>query len=153
HLLRLLYDARQRKGCLATLELADGSTQRIDEAINLALEAREAMERLFSSLIVWQTTAGPRNGRIRSPGIVGNDLTPAMARLRDALRILKEKARKEADQFELNSYAMRAEEIALTADALIEQHLAGCVYFLEGAEHYASPDSASGDVESAIEAT
>jgi len=153
HLLRLLYDARQRKGFLATLELADGSTQRIDEAINLALEAREAMGRLFSSLIVWQTTAGPRNGRIKSPGIVGNDLTPAMARLRDALRILKEKARKEADQFELNSYAMRAEEIALTAEALIQQQLAGCVYFLEGAEQYASPDSASGDVESAIEAT
>ncbi len=143
HLLKLLYDSRQRKGFLATLRLTDGNEHRIDDAVNLALEARDAMERLFSSLIVWQSTAGPKNGRINAPAIVGNDLTPVMKELAKQLMLMKEKTDKEADQYELNSYAMRAEEIAGTAEALLQQQLEGCVYFLEGAEQYASPSSSA----------
>lgn len=139
HVLRLLYDPRQHKGFLATLRLKDGATHRVDEAVSLALEARDAMERLFSSLIVWQTTAGPKNGRINAPSIIANDVTPAMKNLSQHLRLLKETTDNEADKFELNSYAARTEEIALTAEALLQQELEGCVYFLEGAEQYANP--------------
>jgi ATP-dependent DNA helicase DinG len=134
HLLRLLYDPRQRKGFLATMQLKDDSTARIDEAVQKTLDARDAMERFFSSLIAWQTTTGPRNGRINAGGIVHNDLTPTMRELATILRLVKDKAKKEADQYELNSYAMRAEGIADAAEALIEQKIEGCVYFLEGAE-------------------
>jgi ATP-dependent DNA helicase DinG len=136
HLLRLLYDPRQRKGFLATMQLKDDSTSRIDEAVQKTLDARDAMERFFSSLIAWQTTAGPRNGRINAGGIVHNDLTPTMRELAAILRLVKDKAKKEPDQYELNSYAMRAEGIADAAEALIEQRLEGCVYFLEGAEEF-----------------
>jgi ATP-dependent DNA helicase DinG len=137
HMLRLLYDPRRHKGFLATLRLKDGATQRVDETVNKALEARDAMERFFSSLMLWQRSSGPRNGRINARGIVANDLSPAMKELSGLLKMLKEKAEKEADEYELNSYASRAWEIAESAEALLEQKVEGCVYFLEGAEQYA----------------
>ncbi len=151
HLLRLLYDPRQRKGFLATMQLKDDSTARIDEAVQKALDARDAMERFFSSLISWQSTSGPRNGRINAKGVVRNDVTPTMKKLAAILRILKDKAKKEADQYELNSYATRAEDIATTAEALSEQKAEGCVYFLEGAEQYAMNAGDRGGGEAAFD--
>jgi len=137
HLLRVLYDPRRSKGFLATLKLKDGAFERIEQAINKTIEAREATDRFFSALISWQKLSGPANGRIQTRGIVANDLSPAMSDLCKLLRVLKEKAG-DADAFELNSYAERAESIAHHAEALLDQTLDGCVYFLEGGAAYAS---------------
>jgi ATP-dependent DNA helicase DinG len=136
HLLNLLYQPRTRKGFLGTLSLADGSTRLIDQTIEQSLRCRDEMERLFDSLVAWQAAQGPRNqnGRIRGPGIVENRVSPAMKELGATLRLLKEQAAREPDAYELNSYAQRAEDIALHAEAIIGQQIEGCVYWLEGAE-------------------
>jgi len=76
------------------------------------------------------------NGRIRTPGVVENPLTPAMRELALRLKSIREGIKNEPDRFELNAYAARAAEIAAEADALIEQSVAGCAYWVEvrGAE-------------------
>jgi ATP-dependent DNA helicase DinG len=132
HLLRLLYDPRRHRGFLATLRLKDGSTTRIDEAIEQTLRCRDAQEHQFAELVHWQETAGPDNGRIPGPDVVPNHLSAPMKRLGDLLRILRELVSTSADEFELNSYANRATDVARHAQALLGQEIGGCVYFLEG---------------------
>src|SRR2546427_552435 len=82
----------------------------------------------FANLLRWQQTQGPPNGRIRTANVIDNALSPPMRELCNHLRLLRAKAAKEPDEFELNSYAQRADEIAAHAEALLEQKIEGCVY-------------------------
>lgn len=143
HLLNLLYSQRTRKGFLATLKLADGSTQLIDQTISACLTCRDEMERFFGSLLEWQQTAGAQNGRIRKPDIVRNILTDPMKELGAMLRVLKERTANEQDEYELNGYSQRAYEIATCAESLVSQTMEGCVYWLEGGEEYSSSPTTS----------
>jgi len=143
-LLNTLFAPRTRRGFLATLRTKEGTHELIDQTVQIIERCRMEMENLFTDLIQWQTTKGPPNGRIKQPDIVRNTLSPVMKSLADQLRLLKEKAATEADQFELNSYAERADEIGMAAKMLIEQTLPGCVYWLEGAEEYANPGASRG---------
>jgi len=148
HLLNMLYQPRTRRGFLAALRLKDGSSELIDQTIGKTLDCRDQMERLFTALIAWQKNSGPSNGRIKSPGlspdIIKNSLTPSMKQLGANLKLLKERVASEPDQYELNSYAQRADEIALHAEHLLEQKIEGCVYWLEGADPYSLKSAGGG---------
>jgi ATP-dependent DNA helicase DinG len=134
HLVRLLHHPRRHGGFLEALRLGDGDDALRDEAIRAVLDADASSAALFDDLARWQREEGPPNGRIRGPEAVANPLTPAMRRLADLLRLLKARTSSEPDQYELTSYATRAAEIAQCAEALIEQQIEGCVYFLEGGD-------------------
>ena len=141
HLLRQLYDPRSHKGFLAALRLKDGSMARVDKAVESSMDARIASNQLFDDIRRWWVRQSPSgvsrsktNGRLRDAGLFDNELTPTMLKLADRLRILKEYVAREADAYELNSYAMRAEQIGQDARTLIEQRIAGCVYFVDHTE-------------------
>ncbi|MCZ6836020.1 MAG: DEAD/DEAH box helicase [Planctomycetota bacterium] len=144
HLLRLLFHPRRSKGFLTSLKLKDESTTLIDKAIHLSLECRDAASALFDNLVKWQQQHGPGNGRISKPDIVGNPLSEPMGELAKLLRFLRDKADREADEFELNSYAQRASDIATELRLFLGQQIEGCVYFLEGADSRPRPGSAHG---------
>ncbi len=144
HLLNLLYQSRTRRGFLTTLKLKDGSTQLIDQTIEHTLHCRDEMERFFSNLLAWQSQSGVNNGRIRQPDIIENTLVPAMKDLSANLRILKENAASEQDEYELNSYSQRTFEIVAAAESLVSQTMDGCVYWLEGGENERNPRPTSG---------
>jgi ATP-dependent DNA helicase DinG len=131
HLLRLLYNPRKRKGFLATLRLKDDSTELLDQTVHLVLDCHDAMREQFQALDRWLSRSGSSNGRMSQPNEVENVLTGPMKELAKRLKLLKEKAKSEADQYELNSYAQRAMDIALHAEVLIEQQIEGCVYWVE----------------------
>lgn len=131
HLLNLLYQPRTRRGFLSTLALKDGSTTLIDETIEQSFAVRHAADAFFDALVRWQEERGPKNGRINDAGIVENTLTEPMTELSRKLRLLRDKAAREADEYELNSYAQRAADIATQAQLLVEQAIEGCVYWLE----------------------
>jgi ATP-dependent DNA helicase DinG len=133
HLLRLLYQPRTNRGFLAALKTKDGSTDLIDRTIFKVNECRDTAESFFRMLADWQRTTGPTNGRIPQANVVENVLGPPMSDLAKMLKLLKEKAANEADEYELNSYAQRSGDIASHAESLLGQQLDGCVYFLEGA--------------------
>jgi len=138
HLLRLLYDPPKRKGFLATLQLKDETTDLIDRTVRQCLRCGDDKDRLFDSLLRWQREAGRPNGRIVEPDIVPNTVTEGMKQLSDLLKLLREKAAREPDEYELRSYAARAAEIARHAEMLLSQQIEGCVYFLEGADDAAA---------------
>ncbi len=134
HLLNLLYQPRSGRGFLATLQLTGLETQPIDQAIQQTLRCRDAAESLFESLETWLARSDSANGRIAKPDVVANELTPCMKALASQLKLLRERAKTEPDQFELSSYAQRAGDMAFSADVLIGQQIDGCVYWLEATE-------------------
>jgi ATP-dependent DNA helicase DinG len=141
HLLNLLHQPRANRGFLGTLKLKDESERDIAEAVMRVSEARQAMDSFFGDLVRWNERTQSRNGRIKQANIIENVLSPTMRELRDQLRLLRAKARSEADEYELNSYAQRADGVAAEADMLLAQQLEGCVYFVEGADEYSLSSS------------
>lgn len=148
HLLSTLYHARTGKGYLPHLQLATGDASGIDQAVRLVLAAENAARTFFETLLHFQRTDQMRSGRIRRANIVENPLTPAMKELAVRLKSIRESlqggtgddgdrsAPPNPDRYELNSYIQRATAIADEAEALIEQQLEGCAYWVEvtGAE-------------------
>jgi len=136
HLLRLLYSPRNGKGFLASLHLDD--VKLLDETIHQVLRCHDASDLFFNRLQQWHKAQGNSNGRISQPDIVPDALSPAMMKLSRLLKMLKdrvhEQGEKEADEYELTSYAQRAMDVANDTTALLGQKLDGCVYFLEGVE-------------------
>ncbi|UYV12938.1 MAG: hypothetical protein NCW75_01320 [Phycisphaera sp.] len=136
HLLGVLLNSRTNKGYLANLELPDDrATLAAADAVH---EAELAAREFFGSLGV---VAGEKSGgeggslRVREPEIVGNSVTPAFDALAGKLKRLKEtlpeEPQYEPDKFELNSYTMRAAEIARACEQLIEQKQPGYVYWID----------------------
>ncbi len=132
HLLRLLHHPTRHRGFLSTLKLKDdGEARRIDQTINHVLHCHDVNGRFFDALLEWAQHKGPRNGRIREANIIDNTLFSEMTKLANLLKLLREQAPRDADQFELNSYAQRASDIARETQMLLEQQIDGCVYWLE----------------------
>jgi ATP-dependent DNA helicase DinG len=132
HLLRVLYDIRRQRGFLHTVKLKEGSTNVLDQTIHQVLESADAAAHFFDALAEWYHRHGPKNGRVRETGIVENILTPAMKDLVTHLKLLRDRVSSEADEYELNSYINRAQDIATHTDILLKQEIEGCVYFLDG---------------------
>ncbi len=149
HLLNSLYaDRRSRaqtrpRGFLASLEVQDDGDEVINETLNTVSRCRAAMRAYFDNWIAYyERKRGSQQAvRLHEPNLVENILSPVATELALRLRRLKECAKRDEDQFELNSYMQRASAIAGDAAALTEQVLGGCVYWVEvGArsEHRAS---------------
>lgn len=128
HLLGTLWSPRSRKGYLA--QLRDADRESVDRAVDLVGRAEQAAEHFFDELIGLQRRLGS-SGRIREPGAVQNVLTDAMSDLALRLKSLKESSTSEPDRFELNAYFERAVAIADSAEALVNQSLPGCAYWIE----------------------
>lgn len=133
HLLTTLFAARSHKGFLPHLALREGADDAIARALRLVEDAAQASRAFFAEL---QELCRPRPGegssvRVRRPGAVANVLTPVMRELSLRLKALKDLARNEADGYELNAYAQRAELIATAAETLTSQTLPGCAYWIE----------------------
>lgn len=148
HLLGLLSHARTGRGYLAQLGVVVGDTDKVDGAVRLVIEAENACRAFFDDLARAARAESGAGKRVRSAGVVENGLTPAMRALSLKLKSLREEVKNEADRFELNAYALRAEEIAETAAALVEQKLDGCAYWIEadGAEESGAGRGGSGAV-------
>ncbi len=137
HLLSTLYQGRSGKGYLPQLALLAGDIGPVEAAIRLVDQAAGAMRGFFDDLLRlcergedWarRDLAGRR---LREPGAVANVLTPAMRELSLRLKALKDLAKVDADKYELNSYAQRAEMIAADAEVLVSQSLPGFVYWVD----------------------
>jgi len=130
-LLRQLYQEQTQRGYLAQLALVTGDIEPVDKAILLVREAQRASDAFFDSLNRKMVSGELINGRVRSPGIVENVLSPAMNDLCLRLKRLKDEVTNEADRFELNAFGIRAKEISDQAETLIEQTAEKCVYWIE----------------------
>lgn len=131
HLLRTLYQTGTGRGYLSAMRSDDGADGAIEECIRAVRTCESAADRQFDALWRWHDANGGGSGRMRESGAVRDDLSAPMLNLAAALRLLRDRVTSEADQFELNSYAARAEGHANAARDLLAQALAGCVYWVE----------------------
>lgn len=133
-LLNQLYNAKTGKGYLSDIALQAGDMEPIAKAHKLVDHARRVCEGFFDDLYRLSTSGRLVNGRMREPNMVRNELSQAMNDLSVRLKRLKDSVTREADQFELNAYAVRAAEIGDHAHALTEQTLPNCVYWIESTQ-------------------
>jgi len=130
-LLHALYQNKTGKGYLSHLQLAAGDIEPIEKAVMLVNRAEHASMAFFDDLHRAQRDPEVSNGRVRKPGIVRNDLSEVMNDLSVRLKRIREDVTSEPDRFELNAFAVRAAEIADHAEALVEQTMEKCVYWIE----------------------
>lgn len=131
HLLRMLYHSTKHRGFLSSLVLTDNRTDLVDDCIRHVLNCEDLRLQFFAELERWAEKDAPRNGRINKPDVVEDTLSVPMKELSAKLKLLREKAKSEADQYELNSYAQRASDIAAHLKLLLGQKIDGCVYWVE----------------------
>jgi len=131
HLLDTLFQPRSGKGYLTMLRVAGADDQAARQAVGQTRAAAEAAGFFFGALIDLHESIPGSSGRIREPGAIPNELTGAMRDLAILLARLRDNVSSEPDRFELNAYAERATEIADTAEALVDQSVQGCAYWVE----------------------
>lgn len=139
HLLSTLYGEKSGKGYLANLTLMASDSQAVENAIRKVLEAGDASRAFFESAIgllpnrspFGLSGSEPGTVRYRSPGLLDGRLAAAMSGLSLTLQALRDVAKQEPDQYELNAYAQRAQMVAEAAATLAEQKLSGCAYWVE----------------------
>lgn len=130
YLLSRLHHATRNRGVLVPLQ-NKLPADLLNRAMIAVDRARQAGDRLFDSLIDWQEHRGRSNGRVTQPDIVDNPLSPAMSAVSLALRRAIDELKDEEDRRELRTHANRADELAATAKALVEQEAPDSVYWLE----------------------
>jgi len=131
HLLRVLFNDRGHRGALASLLVEPGSEGLVDKAVESVQRCRSAAAGFFDDLWRWQSANASRNGRIASPGVVADSLGPELARLSSLLMMIRERAARDPDRFELNGYAVRTGDLARAIDMLVAQKAEGFVWWIE----------------------
>ena len=144
YLLGRLISASQKRGLLPTL--GDKTDAAMWNRTVAAVEgARLAADRFFDELLTWQESRGPtHNGRLREPCPVENPLSESLAQLSLRLRQLKDGIENDEDRMELESYASRAQGVANTLTAVMEQTLPDSVYWIEVEHRRALPGGSGG---------
>ena len=113
YLLRTLYNDRNDRGVLVLI----GDRQAI-RAVN---GASAAADRFFQALAACKNAAVAGNGRITQPGVVANDVSPALRELAGGLSRLRSAGGGEEQTLELTGYQQQALRLADEIDALILQ--------------------------------
>lgn len=131
HFLRTLYHAGSGRGFLAVLPSDDSAAVIVEQAVLRVRECERAAADFFGRLALRLRGPEDEGSRLRRPGEVEESLAAPLRELAAALRMLRGRVRDE-DDFELNAYAARAEEMAAASESLAGQTVPGCVYWIEG---------------------
>ena len=131
HFLRTLLAPATGRGFLNAFKTRDGDLRSVDEAARKVLAIRDLADGLFESLARVHEARRGGNGRIREPGVVADTISGPLKDLSERLRLLKDRAEREEDEFELAAHAQRALELSAQAELLIGQGIEGCVYWIE----------------------
>lgn len=118
-----LYNDRTNKGLLVTHKLALAQ-QLVEECYFLA-------DQFFDDLNQLQRRGGTKNGRIHTPDIVSNPLSPALLKLAQVIRSHAEKLEQESEKLDFTSASGRLLVLAGEITHWLEQQTAGFCYWLE----------------------
>ncbi|MCY2929365.1 MAG: DEAD/DEAH box helicase [Planctomycetota bacterium] len=121
-LLRELYNDRTDRGLLALIDAM--------EAIAAVNRAAQASERFFDALAAAESPAVAPSGRITGPGVVVNDLSPALADVAAALGELGKRYKDHEQALEILAYQQRAAQMAETTELLVSQARPEHVYWV-----------------------
>ncbi len=123
YLFNRLYNDQTQKGLLVSKDLR-GLQREVDRC-------RFAATGMFADLLDWWEHNGPDNGRVRSPGVIENELSEPMEVL---ARKLKQQADGENDEADRKDFESAHDRLLILAGGLrewIDQAIEGAVYWLE----------------------
>lgn len=125
HLLRSVFNERTGRGFIGMLDCP--------QLIQLVVQAERHSDALFDAL---RREFPPRRGTVRvdDTSKIQNLLSPALEKLADGLKALKEQFDRDDDKFELNSLATRCRELAAQTAELLSRRMDDAVYWLESSE-------------------
>ena len=124
--LNKLYNDRTQKGLLVFQDLPP--LQKLVDT------CRMRADEFFGSLGEWLDRRGGRNGRVREAEIVGNELTPALKKLADAVKDAGSSLDEEAQKQDFTSAADRLLVLAGELEAWRKQQIADAVYWVESTQ-------------------
>ncbi len=132
YLLNKLYNDRTQKGLLVKLPIAD------EEALKAQHQAQQLVDRarflgrdLFEALREYQRTSGSKNGRLRKPPGIQNDVSPALKELAALLIALSKPIERDEVRIEYTAAAERCVGLANSLNSWLQQTAADSVYWLE----------------------
>lgn len=131
HLLRSLYNSNQARGFLTAARVQPGAESNVSEAVRKTIDAGEACRAFFDGLALGSRSDADGSTRLREPIADAEMVVEPLRQLAGTLRLLKGKLIDEEDDFEVNSYAIRAADMATNVESLTSQSLPGCVYWAE----------------------
>lgn len=132
YLLNKLYNDRTQKGLLVKLPLADVDSLRAQrEAEQLVDRARHLGRDLFEELREYQQRSGSKNGRLRKPLDIRNEVSPALKELAARLVALSKPIERDEHRIEYTAAAERCVGLANSLNAWLQQTEADAVYWLE----------------------
>ncbi|MCY2926606.1 MAG: helicase [Planctomycetota bacterium] len=121
-LLRELFNDRTNRGVLALLDAP--------EAVGAVNHAAQAAERFFDALAATGAPAVAPSGRITGPGVVVNDLSPALSEAAAALGDLLRRYKDHEQAQEILAYQTRVKELAESVELLVAQARGEHVYWV-----------------------
>ncbi len=125
-----IYNPRRRHGLLAGL-YRKGPEDLLRSVADKVADAYDAAGNFFDDLLHWLDEHPQGTGRIREPDIIVNHLSGPMRDLTVMLKRLAGELKSPDDKIEVSGYASRVQDIASTAEALVQQKLPDSVYWLE----------------------
>lgn len=124
YILNKLYNDRTNKGLLVYHRLAKAQRE--------TLRCAQLADDFFRDLHNWLQAQAEKNGRVRTPEIVTNALSPALEQLANIVRQHGASLSDESQQQDLVAAAERLQGLAGETEVWRTQQLAGAVYWLEG---------------------
>lgn len=121
--LNKLYNDRTNKGLLVHHALT--------ESQKLVLRCRQASDAFLCDLLDWFQRRKSKNGRVRTPGIVPNPLSPALAELAQCVARDGEHVENETERQDFIAAQNRLLALAGEIQGWLQQRIPGAVYWME----------------------
>ncbi|HET6884145.1 MAG TPA: helicase C-terminal domain-containing protein [Pirellulales bacterium] len=121
--LNKLYNDRTQRGLLVH--------HKLEEEAESVDRCRHAAQDFFDDVRNWQQLSGRSNGRVVTPEIVANPLSPELARLARQVKKCGERIERSEDKHDFNAAHDRLAALASQLDEWLKQSQAGMVHWIE----------------------
>ncbi len=132
YLLNRLFNDRTQKGLLTKLPLNDSSSFTLRTAAEEQVNRIRFVSRdLFADLAEWRQSAGARNGRLRKPPDIVNEVSPLLKELSARIVELSTPITRDEERIEYTSAAERCIGLANSLNSWMQQSDSDYVYWIE----------------------
>ena len=132
YLLNRLYNDRTQKGLLAKIPLADAEVFKTRQSAEQLVDRARFLSRdLFDELRSWRTSTGSKNGRLRLPLKVLNEVSPTLKELAAKIVELATPIERDEIRIEYTAAADRCVGLANSLNSWLQQATAEAVYWIE----------------------
>ena len=132
YMLNKLYNDRTQKGLLVKLPISSVEALKAQhQAEQLVDRARFLGRELFDALREYQRTSGSKNGRLRKPPDIVNEVSPVLKELAAQVIAISKPIQRDEQRIEFTAAAERCVGLANSLNSWLQQTAPDSVYWLE----------------------